>query len=140
MNNYTTVIKRSKKCRGHYFTIYHATSQWIMRSDTHLELLLQHVKKPWIWSSKSLPLCKRHMYMYIMCTSTLNSKLSVLFMHVRWQLGNNRITRRIILIDWSNLFDVCLFSLHSLRPQFLANKYMKCLITSVSTCYRVVNL
>ena len=32
------LLQRSKKCRGHYSTctLYHATSQWIMRSDTHL--------------------------------------------------------------------------------------------------------
>ena len=30
------LLQRSKECRGHYSTLYHATSQWIMRSDTHL--------------------------------------------------------------------------------------------------------
>ena len=29
------LLQRSKECRGHYYTLYHATSQWIMRSDTH---------------------------------------------------------------------------------------------------------
>ena len=28
------LLQRSKECRGHYSTIYHAASQWIMRSDT----------------------------------------------------------------------------------------------------------
>ena len=32
----TTVFPKKKKCRGHYSTIYHDTSQWVMRSDTHL--------------------------------------------------------------------------------------------------------
>ena len=26
------LLQRSKECRGHYSTIYHATSQWIIRS------------------------------------------------------------------------------------------------------------
>ena len=30
------LLQRSKESRGHYSTLYHATSQWIMRSDTHL--------------------------------------------------------------------------------------------------------
>ena len=37
--------KRSKKYRSHYSTIYHATTQQIMRIDTKLELRLTHVKK-----------------------------------------------------------------------------------------------
>ena len=30
------LLQRSKKCRGHYSTIYHAMSQWVIRSETHL--------------------------------------------------------------------------------------------------------
>ena len=30
------LLQRSKKCRGHYSMIYHAMSQLIMTSDTHL--------------------------------------------------------------------------------------------------------
>ena len=30
------LMKKSKECRGQYSTIYNATLQWIMRSDTHL--------------------------------------------------------------------------------------------------------
>ena len=32
------LLQRSKDCRGHYSTTYHATSQWVMRNDTHLLL------------------------------------------------------------------------------------------------------
>ena len=28
------LLQRSKKCRGHYSSIHHASSQWVMRSDT----------------------------------------------------------------------------------------------------------
>ena len=38
------LLQRSKEWRGHYSTLYHATSQWIMRSDTHL-FFWQNVKK-----------------------------------------------------------------------------------------------
>ena len=38
------LLQRSKECRGHYSTLYHATSQWIMRSDTHL-FFWHNVKK-----------------------------------------------------------------------------------------------
>ena len=31
---YILPLQRSKECHGHYSMIYHATSQWIMRSDT----------------------------------------------------------------------------------------------------------
>ena len=41
------LLQRSKKCRGHYSTLYHATSQWIMRMWGN----------PYIWSSKS---CQLH--------------------------------------------------------------------------------
>ena len=30
------ILQKSKKCSGHYSTIYHATSQWVMRSETCL--------------------------------------------------------------------------------------------------------
>ena len=29
------LLQRSKKCHGHYSTTYHATSQWIIRSDIY---------------------------------------------------------------------------------------------------------
>ena len=49
MNNILWVIRqrlfqRSKKCRDHYSTIYHAKSQWVKRSDTHLSSWI-NVKK-----------------------------------------------------------------------------------------------
>ena len=31
------LLQRSKECRCHYSTLYHATSQWVMRSDTQCE-------------------------------------------------------------------------------------------------------
>ena len=36
--NSTALLQKSKKCRGHYSTIYHATSQWVIRSETHLSV------------------------------------------------------------------------------------------------------
>ena len=47
------LLQRSKECRGLYSTLYHATSQWIMRSD----FFWHNVKNPCIWSSKS---CQLH--------------------------------------------------------------------------------
>ena len=38
------LLQRSKECRGHYSTLYHATSQWIIRSYTHLSFW-HNVKK-----------------------------------------------------------------------------------------------
>ena len=38
------LLQRSKECCGHYSTLYHATSQWIMRSETHL-FFWHNVKK-----------------------------------------------------------------------------------------------
>ena len=43
------LLQRSKDCRGHYSTLYHATSQWIMRSDTHLFFDTMW-RNPCIWS------------------------------------------------------------------------------------------
>ena len=38
------LLQRSTECHGHYSTIYHATSQWNIRSYTHL-YFWQNVKK-----------------------------------------------------------------------------------------------
>ena len=53
------LLQRSKECRGHYSTLYHATSQWIMRNDTHdvISSFDTMWRNPCIWSSKS---CQLH--------------------------------------------------------------------------------
>ena len=35
------LLERSKKCRGHYSTIYHATLQWIMRTEVMHKIRVQ---------------------------------------------------------------------------------------------------
>ena len=39
------LLQRSKECRGHYSTIHHPTSQWIMRSDMYTSILLKQCEK-----------------------------------------------------------------------------------------------
>ena len=41
------LLQRSKTSRGHYSTVYHATSQWVLRSDTNLSFGI-------IWSNTCL--------------------------------------------------------------------------------------
>ena len=38
------LLQLSKKCRNHYSSMYHAKSQWVKRSDTHLSSWI-NVKK-----------------------------------------------------------------------------------------------
>ena len=51
------LLERSKKCRGHYSTIYHASSQLIIKCDTHLSFW--HLWNQCIWSSKTMSITCR---------------------------------------------------------------------------------
>ena len=61
------LLQRSKECHGHYPTIYHAKSKWIMRTDTHLSF--------WHNVKKSVHLKFRNMWIAyrFRCCSNLTS-------------------------------------------------------------------
>ena len=52
------VLQRSKKYRGHNSRVYNASSQWVMKRDTHS--LFYNKKYPWISNLEEL--CSIHLF------------------------------------------------------------------------------
>ena len=46
------LLERSKRCRGHYSTIYHATLQWIMRTEVMHKIRVK-LKFKIMWCSRA---------------------------------------------------------------------------------------
>ena len=68
-------MQRPKKYydQNHYCTIYHATSQWVIRSDTHI-FLWHNVKKSVRLKSKALSITRRFQVFHVVLTLYLSFK------------------------------------------------------------------
>ena len=77
-------LQRTKRCRGRYSTIYHATSQWFIRNNTHLSfwhnvkkktarLKLKSCQFDLLWTLYSLYLHVRYNFYVKGCCSYLTS-------------------------------------------------------------------
>ena len=100
------LLQRSKECRGHYSTIYHATSHWTMRSDAHLSFW-HNVKKSVHLKFKIMSItCRFHV-------SDVVFTLYISYKHVRNQKKKKKKITRVQqqlqfcfydVTDWSTWF------------------------------------